>query len=146
VLGLEEMRPFSEASPELEWPHMDETSAYAACYTTGTTGKPKGVFYSHRDVYLHSCAIGMSAEISIRDTYCQIVPMFHALGWGLCQAATMVGARLVFPGIYTLDSLKALNKLIVDQRVMFVDKIPKTSVGKMDKKVIRKQYSNLYTE
>ena len=75
--------------------------AYAACYTAGTTGKPKGVYYSHRDVYLHSCSIGMNAEITTRDTYCQIVPLFHALGWGLSQAATMVGARLVFPGMYT---------------------------------------------
>ncbi len=107
----------AEASPELEWPHMDETSAYAACYTTGTTGKPKGVYYSHRDVYLHSCSIGMNTEISTRDTYCQIVPMFHALGWGLSQAATMVGARLVFPGMYTLDKLENLSKLMVDQKV-----------------------------
>ncbi len=105
------------ASPDFEWPHMDETSAYAACYTTGTTGKPKGVYYSHRDVYLHSCAIGNNAEISIADTYCQIVPMFHALGWGLSQAATMVGARLVFPGMYTLDRLEGLSKLIVDEKV-----------------------------
>ncbi len=107
----------AEASPDFEWPHMDETSAYAACYTTGTTGKPKGVYYSHRDVYLHSCAIGTNTEISIADTYCQIVPMFHALGWGLSQAATMVGARLVFPGMYTLDSLEGLSKLIVDEKV-----------------------------
>ena len=107
----------AEASPELEWPHMDETSAYAACYTTGTTGKPKGVYYSHRDVYLHSCSIGMNAEITTRDTYCQIVPLFHALGWGLSQAATMVGARLVFPGMYTLDKLESLSKLMVDQKV-----------------------------
>jgi len=107
----------AEASPELEWPHMDETSAYAACYTTGTTGKPKGVYYSHRNVYLHSCSIGTNAEISIRDTYCQIVPMFHALGWGLSQAATMVGARLAFPGMYTLDNLEALSKFIVEQKV-----------------------------
>jgi len=107
----------ADGSLEFEWPHMDETSAYAACYTTGTTGKPKGVFYSHRDVYLHSCAIGLHAEISTRDTYCQIVPMFHALGWGLSQAATMVGARLVFPGMYSLDNLDVLSKFIVDQRV-----------------------------
>jgi fatty-acyl-CoA synthase len=106
----------AEGSQDFEWPHMDETSAYAACYTTGTTGKPKGVYYSHRDVYLHSCTIGMSTEISPKDTYCQIVPMFHALGWGLSQAATMVGARLVFPGMYTLDSLEGLSKLIVDQK------------------------------
>ena len=107
----------AEASPDFEWPHMDETSAYAACYTTGTTGKPKGIYYSHRDVYLHSCAIGNNAEISLADTYCQIVPMFHALGWGLSQAATMVGARLVFPGMYTLDRLEGLSKLIVDEKV-----------------------------
>ncbi|MFZ5565340.1 MAG: AMP-binding protein, partial [Thermodesulfobacteriota bacterium] len=107
----------AESSPDFEWPHMDETSAYAACYTTGTTGKPKGVYYSHRDVFLHSCSIGINAEISTRDTYCQIVPMFHALGWGLSQAATMVGARLVFPGMYTLDKLEKLCKLIVDQKV-----------------------------
>ncbi|WP_054032794.1 long-chain-fatty-acid--CoA ligase [Desulfatitalea tepidiphila] len=107
----------AEASADFEWPHMDETSAYAACYTTGTTGKPKGIYYSHRDVYLHSCAIGNNAEISLADTYCQIVPMFHALGWGLSQAATMVGARLVFPGMYTLDRLEGLSKLIVDEKV-----------------------------
>lgn len=107
----------AEASREFEWPHMDETSAYAACYTTGTTGKPKGVYYSHRDVYLHSCSIAANSQISLQDTYCQIVPMFHALGWGLSQAATMVGARLVFPGMYTLDKLEGLCKLIVEQNV-----------------------------
>jgi len=107
----------AESAPDFEWPHMDETSAYAACYTTGTTGKPKGVYYSHRDVYLHSCSIGINAEISTTDTYCQIVPMFHALGWGLSQAATMVGARLVFPGMYTLDKLEGLCKVIVDEKV-----------------------------
>ncbi|MEW6077272.1 MAG: long-chain-fatty-acid--CoA ligase [Thermodesulfobacteriota bacterium] len=105
------------SSPDFAWPHMDETSAYAACYTTGTTGRPKGVYYSHRDVYLHSCAIGVNTEISPRDTYCQIVPMFHALGWGLSQAATMAGARLVFPGMYTLDTLEGLCRLIVEQKV-----------------------------
>ena len=107
----------AESAPDFEWPHMDETSAYAACYTTGTTGKPKGAYYSHRNVYLHSCSIGINAEISTTDTYCQIVPMFHALGWGLSQAATMVGARLVFPGMYTLDNLEGLCKMIVDEKV-----------------------------
>ncbi len=105
------------ASPDFKWPVMDETSAYAACYTTGTTGRPKGVYYSHRNVYLHTSAIGANAGISAQDTYCQIVPLFHALGWGLSQAATMVGARLVFPGMYTLDTLEALSRLIVDEKV-----------------------------
>lgn len=107
----------AEASSEIKWPVMDETSAYAACYTTGTTGRPKGVYYSHRNVYLHTCAIGANAGISVQDTYCQIVPLFHALGWGLSQAATMVGARLVFPGMYTLDTLEGLSRLIVDEKV-----------------------------
>ena len=107
----------AEAPADFQWPVMDETSAYAACYTTGTTGRPKGVYYSHRDVYLHSCAIGVNAAISAQDTYCQIVPMFHALGWGLSQAATMVGARLVFPGMYTLETLDSLSRLIVDEKV-----------------------------
>ena len=96
---------------------MDERSAYAACYTTGTTGQPKGVYYSHRDVYLHSCAIALNAEMTIRDCCLQIVPMFHALGWGLCQAATMACARIVFSGMYTLDTLGSLAGLFVQEKV-----------------------------
>ncbi|MBW1988280.1 MAG: long-chain fatty acid--CoA ligase [Deltaproteobacteria bacterium] len=106
-----------KGDPAFHWPVMDETSAYAACYTTGTTGRPKGVYYSHRDVYLHSMAIGLNSDITTADTYCQIVPMFHALGWGLSQAATLVGARLVFSGMYTLDTLEGLSKLIVDEKI-----------------------------
>jgi fatty-acyl-CoA synthase len=105
------------AAPVYDWPNMDEKSAYAACYTTGTTGKPKGVYYSHRDVYLHSYTIGINTDISTRDTLCQVVPMFHALGWGLCQAATMIGARLVLSGMYTLDTLDTLSALIVNEKV-----------------------------
>ena len=100
-----------------DWPDLDETSAYAACYTTGTTGKPKGVYYSHRNVYLHSYTIGLNTDIATKDTLGQIVPMFHALGWGLCQAGTMVGARLVLSGMYTLDKLDGLIKLFVDERI-----------------------------
>jgi fatty-acyl-CoA synthase len=105
------------AKADFEWPTMDERSAYAACYTTGTTGPPKGVYYSHRDVYLHSCAIALSTEMTMRDCCLQIVPMFHALGWGLCQAATMAGCRLVFSGMYTLDKLGSLAELFVSQNV-----------------------------
>jgi fatty-acyl-CoA synthase len=105
------------AAPGFEFPNLDERSAYAACYTTGTTGMPKGVYYSHRDVYLHSCAIAASAEMSMRDCCLQIVPMFHALGWGLTQAATMVGSRLVFSGMYTLETLGNLAELFVKEKV-----------------------------
>jgi len=108
----------ANGSPVSDWPNMNERSAYAACYTTGTTGKPKGVYYSHRDVYLHTTAIGMNTNISPEDTYCQVVPMFHALGWGLAQAAAMVGCRLVFPGMYTLDTLDSLSKLLVEEKIL----------------------------
>lgn len=103
--------------PVYDWPNMDEKAAYAACYTTGTTGKPKGVYYSNRDVYLHTYTIAANTEISMRDTLCQIVPMFHALGWGLCQAATLVGAKLTFPGFYTLDKLDSICEVIVQEEV-----------------------------
>ncbi len=107
----------AQASPIYDWPNLDEKSAYAACYTTGTTGKPKGVYYSHRNVYLHSCAIALNSEMSMRDCHLQIVPMFHALGWGTIQAATMVGARQVFSGMYTLDKLGTLAELFVKEKV-----------------------------
>ncbi|MFP4477165.1 MAG: long-chain fatty acid--CoA ligase [Desulfatibacillaceae bacterium] len=103
--------------PDFEWPLMEETSAYAACYTTGTTGRPKGVYYSHRDVYLHTVTIAANAEISIQDSFLQLVPMFHALGWGLPQAATMVGAKIVFPGMYALDRLGELADIMVQEDV-----------------------------
>ena len=115
VYSYEEL--INQASPVYDWPNLDERSAYAACYTTGTTGKPKGVYYSHRDVYMHSCAIVMAAEMSMRDRCLQIVPMFHALGWGLCQAATMAGCRIIMSGMYTLDTLNVLAELFVKEKV-----------------------------
>ncbi len=107
----------AQASPSYDWPDLDEKSAYAACYTTGTTGKPKGVYYSHRNVYLHSCAIALNCETTMRDCSLQIVPMFHALGWGTAQAATLVGCRQVFSGMYTLDTLGTLAELFVKEKV-----------------------------
>lgn len=115
IYSYEEL--INQASPVYDWPNLDERSAYAACYTTGTTGMPKGVYYSHRDVYLHSCAIVMAGEISMRDCCLQIVPMFHALGWGLCQAATMAGCRIIMSGMYTLETLNVLAELFVKEKV-----------------------------
>lgn len=115
VYSYEEL--LAQATPEYDWPLLDETSAYAACYTTGTTGQPKGVYYSHRNVYLHSCSIALSTEMSMKDCCLQIVPMFHALGWGLCLAATMAGARQVFSGMYALDKLGSLAELFVKENV-----------------------------
>ncbi len=82
------------------WPELDENEASATCYTSGTTGNPKGVLYSHRAMYLHSMALASvdSFAISERDTLLMVIPMFHANAWGLPHAAVMNGARIVFGG------------------------------------------------
>jgi fatty-acyl-CoA synthase len=86
-------------STEFDWPDIDENSAAAMCYTSGTTGNPKGVVYSHRSTYLHTMAVCTSNGIGIGSSDCvlPIVPMFHANAWGLPYAALMAGADLALP-------------------------------------------------
>jgi fatty-acyl-CoA synthase len=81
------------------WPEPDERSAAAMCYTSGTTGMPKGVVYSHRSAYLHSMGVclGNTLGVSERDRVLPVVPMFHANAWGLPYAAVMSGADLIMP-------------------------------------------------
>jgi fatty-acyl-CoA synthase len=85
---------------ELEWPEFDENTAAALCYTSGTTGNPKGALYSHRSTVLHAFALCASNNVGItmHDALCPIVPMFHVNAWGIPYAAAMAGAKLVFPG------------------------------------------------
>jgi len=87
-------------TPELEWPEFDENTAAALCYTSGTTGNPKGALYSHRSTLLHTYALcgANNVGISMHDVLCPIVPMFHVNAWGIPYAAAMAGAKLVFPG------------------------------------------------
>jgi fatty-acyl-CoA synthase len=87
------------AKPDFTWVEADENEAAAMCYTSGTTGDPKGVVYSHRSVYLHSmaCAMGDSLGITTADRVMPVVPMFHANAWGLPYSAMLVGADLVLP-------------------------------------------------
>jgi len=87
------------AAEAFDWPDLDERSAAAMCYTSGTTGMPKGVVYSHRSAYLHSMGVcmGNSLGMSEQDRVLPVVPMFHANAWGLPYAAIMSGADLVMP-------------------------------------------------
>ena len=82
------------------WPVFDENTAASLCYTSGTTGNPKGVLYSHRSTLLHALASCMKdiLALSSRESVLLIVPMFHANGWGVPYSAAMAGAKLVFPG------------------------------------------------
>ncbi|WP_033295774.1 long-chain fatty acid--CoA ligase [Amycolatopsis jejuensis] len=84
---------------EFDWPEVDERSAAAMCYTSGTTGDPKGVVYSHRSIWLHSMQVCMSDSMRLaqEDTALAIVPMFHAMSWGLPYASMMVGASMLMP-------------------------------------------------
>jgi 3-(methylthio)propionyl---CoA ligase len=83
-----------------DWPEFDERTAAALCYTSGTTGNPKGALYSHRSTVLHAFGISLPDAISISagDVVCPVVPLFHACGWGIPHAVPMNGAKLVLPG------------------------------------------------
>src|SRR5579883_769583 len=87
-------------SDEFTWPELDERAASSLCYTSGTTGNPKGVLYSHRSTVLHSygAALPDAMALSAKDVVLPVVPMFHANAWGLPYACPLVGAKLVFPG------------------------------------------------
>jgi acyl-CoA synthetase (AMP-forming)/AMP-acid ligase II len=90
----------ADASPDYEWPSFDENTACTLCYTSGTTGNPKGVLYSHRSTVLHAfCACAVDGiGLSARDCVLTVVPLFHANAWSLPFSAAMCGAKLVLPG------------------------------------------------
>jgi fatty-acyl-CoA synthase len=82
-----------------DWPELDERAAAAMCYTSGTTGDPKGVVYSHRSIYLHSMQVNMTESMGLndKDTSLVVVPQFHVLSWGLPHAAFMTGINMLMP-------------------------------------------------
>ena len=117
------------AATAVEFHVADETSAASMCYTSGTTGKPKGVVYSHRSSYLHTVATMVADGIGVResDRILPVVPMFHANAWGLAHAAVATGAELVMPGPDL--SPAALVPLIVDERVTLAAGVPTIWMG-----------------
>ena len=106
------------------WPEFDERTASALCYTSGTTGNPKGVLYSHRSTLIHALSIsgGDWLGIRARDSILPVVPMFHANAWGIPYAALMNGAKLVLPG-HALDG-SSLHELIETERVTLMAGVP----------------------
>ena len=107
-----------------EWPDLDENAPLGLCYTSGTTGNPKGVEYEHRSQYLHTMAQCMtdSMGLSATDTVCGIVPMFHAMGWGIPWSALMLGCKQVLPHRY-MDP-ERLARLMADERVTLSAGVP----------------------
>lgn len=109
---------------QYQWPEIDENSAMGLCYTSGTTGKPKGVLYTHRANYLHTVAIAMTdvMGLSATDTLLGIVPMFHANAWGLPWVACMLGMKQVYPHRFMVPD--HLARMIMDYDVTISAGVP----------------------
>jgi fatty-acyl-CoA synthase len=119
-------------APDVALPKLAETDALGTCYTSGTTGRPKGVVYSHRSTILHTLVVALpdSLELSRAETLLPVVPMFHVNAWGLPYAAAMVGCKLVFPGP-CLDP-PSLLELMQDEHVTVAAGVPTIWIGIRD--------------
>jgi len=120
----------ADSSPEISWPDLEEDQASAMCYTSGTTGNPKGVVYSHRSMVLHSWMLNFASTIGLtdRDAVLPVVPMFHANAWGMPYAASLAGAKHVYAGQYSADPA-SLCDLIESEGVTVLAGVPTVWVG-----------------
>ena len=119
----------ADAPITYDWPELDEDTAAAMCYTSGTTANPKGVIYSHRSIFLHSLGVGLAdgPALSERDTVLPVVPMFHANAWGFPHAAVMMGSKIVMPGRF-MDPLR-IASLMEKERVTISSGVPTIWIG-----------------
>jgi 3-(methylthio)propionyl---CoA ligase len=125
IAGLQSYEAWIGSEPtDYDWPEFDEKSACALCYTSGTTGNPKGVLYSHRSTLLHAYggALPDALSFSARDTILPVVPMFHVNAWGIPYGAAMTGMKIVFPGA-ALDG-KSVYELLEAERVTVSAGVP----------------------
>ncbi|KPL85994.1 long-chain fatty acid--CoA ligase [Herpetosiphon geysericola] len=122
VVHYEDLMAAAEA--EFAWPVTDERQAMGLCYTSGTTGNPKGVLYSHRSLYLHTMGENQATALAFTpdDIVMPVVPQFHAMAWGLPYSAIFAGADLVMPGLH-LNPV-ALADLIAEEKITFPAGVP----------------------
>ena len=130
IAGLAAYEELLEGKPDtIQWPELDENTASGLCYTSGTTGNPKGVLYSNRSAVLHSFAAALpdACNISLKDTVAFVAPMFHGMSWGMPYCATAMGAKLVMPG-QKVDG-ESLHNIFEQEEVTFANGVPTVWLG-----------------